>query len=138
LSLALVIPALAAPDINLDIPVSGQVFNPCNGEIVTFSGVDHFTAHLTLTTSGGFHLGEHDNVHVTATGDLGNSYIGNQEDDLVLNGTVGVEETSPFSFAEIGQGSAPNFDEHEILHITVTPNGMVSAFFDHFTATCHG
>lgn len=36
------------PKTNNDIPVSGAVINPCNGEIVTFGGVDHFTARLTI------------------------------------------------------------------------------------------
>jgi hypothetical protein len=128
----------AASVINLDIPVNGTVFNPCNGENVTFTGVDHFTAHLTFGTSGSFHLGEHDNIHVTAVGDQGNTYVGNQEDALIENGRIGIELTEPLSFSEISQGAAPNFEEHLLLHLTVNANGSLTAFVDHFTATCQG
>jgi hypothetical protein len=138
-ALALVMPALAATVINIDIPISGTgVLNPCNGEILTFSGVDHFTLHLTLDNSGGFHADAHDNIHVTATGDQGNTYVGNQEDNNPFNGKVGFETTFTLTFSEISQGSAPNFVVHEVFHITVHPDGTVTAFFDHFTATCRG
>lgn len=60
--------ATAAVVLNVHIPVSGAVFNPCNGETVTFSGIDYFTASVTLDAAGGFHSVAHDNIHVTATG----------------------------------------------------------------------
>ena len=124
--------------INVDIPVSGTVFNPCNGETVTFSGVDHFTARVTFDGAGGFHLATHDNIHVTATGSLGNSYEGNQEDNNEVNGRVGVEQTFVLTFSEISEGSAPNFEVHVLQHITVNANGTVTSFVDHFTANCRG
>src|SRR6185437_15552081 len=83
--------AVAAVVINTAIPVSGAVFNPCNGETVTFNGVDHFTASIVFDGAGGFHADQHDNVHVTATGSLGNSYEGNQEDTFIFNGRLGFE-----------------------------------------------
>lgn len=128
--------AIAAEITNMDIPVSGTVFNPCNGETVTFSGVDHFTASVTLDRAGGFHISYHDNIHVTATGDQGNTYVGNQEDNFQINGRVGYEETETLVFSEISKGSAPNFEVHAIFHITVHPDGTVTAFVDHFTAIC--
>jgi hypothetical protein len=137
-ALALVMPAWAATVTNIDIPVSGQVFNPCNGEIVTFSGVDHFTAHVTLDNSGGFHADTHDNIHVTATGDQGNTYVGNQEDNNPFNGKVGFETTSTLTFSEISKGSAPNFVVQAVFHITVNPDGTVTAFVNNFTTTCRG
>jgi hypothetical protein len=38
----------------------------------------------------------------------------------------------------ISKGSAPNFDEHLISHITVNADGTVTVFFVHLTETCHG
>jgi len=121
-----------------DIPLSGAVFNPCNGETVTFSGVDHFTAQVTLNGAGGFHADFHDNIHVTATGSLGNEYEGNQEDNGPLNGRVAMEQTLPFTFSEISKGSAPNFEVHALQHITVNANGTVTVFFSNFTSSCRG
>lgn len=130
--------AVAAIVANVHIPVSGAVFNPCNGETVTFSGIDHFTATVTLDGAGGFHMTSHDNVHVTATGSLGNSYEGNQEDNFEFNGRVGVEQTFVLTFSEISKGSAPNFEMHILQHITVNANGTVTAFVDNITSNCRG
>ena len=124
--------------LNIDIPVSGAVFNPCNGETVTFDGVDHFTIQLTLDGAGGFHAKTHDNIHVTATGSLGNSYEGNQEDNNEFNGKVGFEQTFGVTFSEISKGSAPNFEQHFLQHITVNANGTVTVFFTNFTSNCRG
>lgn len=128
--------AAASVVVNIDIPVSGAVFNPCNGETVTFTGVDHFTMSLTFDGAGGFHANAHDNVHVTATGSLGNSYEGNQEDNNPFNGRVGVEQTFGLTFSEISTGSAPNFEQHILEHITVDANGRVTAFFSNFSSNC--
>ena len=130
--------AVAAVLTQLRIPVNGAVFNPCNGETVTFSGIEHFIASETSNGGGGFHLAERDNIHVTATGSLGNSYEGNEEDSFELNGRFGVEQTIPQTFSEISNGSAPNFEVHSLFHITVNPNGTVTAFVDNFTASCRG
>lgn len=131
-------PAWAAQVTNITFPVSGTVFNPCNGEVVTFSGEAHLTASVTLDGSGGFHTDTHVNVHVTATGNLGNTYVGNQESNFVFNGSVGTEVTLTFTFSEISQGSAPNFVIHALFHITINPDGTVTAFVSNFTATCLG
>jgi hypothetical protein len=128
----------ASVTVNVRIPISGAVFNPCNGETVTFSGIDHFTIHVTFDGAGGFHADAHDNIHVTATGNLGNSYEGNQEDNNPFNGRVGFEQTFGLTFSEISEGSAPNFEVHVLQHITVNPNGTVTVFFSNFSSNCRG
>jgi len=130
--------AAAAVIVNVKIPISGAVFNPCNGETVTFSGIDHFTMHVTFDGAGGFHSKAHDNIHVTATGSLGNSYEGNQEDNSPFNGRVGLEQTFGVTFSEISTGSAPNFEVHLLQHITVNANGTVTVFFSNSTSNCRG
>jgi hypothetical protein len=130
--------AAASVVLNVDIPLSGAVINPCNGETVTFSGVDHFTIHLTFDGAGGFHADAHDNIHITGTGSLGNSYEGNQEDNNPFNAKVGLESTFGLTFSEISKGSAPNFEVHILQHITVNANGTVTVSFSNFTANCRG
>ena len=132
------VPAWAAVQTNITVPVSGTVINPCNGETLNFSGSAHFNSSVTLSGSGGFHLAQHDNIHVTATGDQGNTYVGNEEDSFELNGTVGIEETATDIFTEISRGSAPNFVQKAVFHVTVNPNGTVTAFVNDFTAQCRG
>jgi hypothetical protein len=121
---------------NNNVPVSGAVINSCNGETVTFNGIDHFVATVTLDSSGGFHLFEKDNVHVTATGSLDNSYEGNEEQRMQLNGRVGMVQTNVMTVTVIGLGSAPNFVVHALEHITVNANGTVTAAISTFTSSC--
>lgn len=132
-------PVLAATVTNLDVPVSGVVVNPCNGENVAFNGVDHVSAQVTNTNSG-YHVAIHDNIHVTANGDLGNTYVGNQEDysNLNLSFTKGAESTSPLSFSEISLGAAPNFLESAVFHITFNAAGVLTAYVTNFTTSCLG
>ena len=136
--LMIAVKAMAAVTTNIDIPINGAVFNPCNGETVTFTGVDHFTAQVTLDGAGGFHMDFHDNIHVTATGDQGNSYEGNQEDNGPLNGRVAMEQTLPLTFSEISKGPAPNFEVHALQHITINANGTVTVSINTFTSSCRG
>ncbi len=138
LLVVLIVPARAAVVTKLDIPLAGIVFNPCNGEMVVFTGIDHIIERVTLDNSGGFHASFHDNIHVTASGDQGNSYVGNEEDNSVFNGRIGFVDTSISTFSEISKGSAPNFVIHALLHQTVLPDGRVTAFINNFTASCRG
>lgn len=117
--LLITVSAMARVAVNAHIPVNGAVFNPCNGETVTFSGIDHFLTSVTLDGTGGFHAVSSDNIHATATGSLGNSCQGNQEVTSVFKGHVGVEQTFGLTFSEISEGSAPNFEVHLVEHITV-------------------
>ena len=121
---------------HVGFPISGTVFNPCNGETVTFSGVFNAVFAVTLDGNGGFHSMYNDQIHVTATGSLGNSYEGNEEDHSPLTGRVGVEQTFSSTFSEISKGSAPNFEQHSLFHITVNPDGTVTAFVTNFTSAC--
>jgi hypothetical protein len=140
IAILILIPAmsLASQIINVDIPISGAVMNPCNGETLTFSGVDHFVATLTFDARGGIHVISHDNIHVTASGSDGNSYEGNQEVNNEFNAKFGVENTLVFTFSEISKGSAPNFEMNILEHITVNPNGTVTVFFSNMSANCRG
>ena len=125
--------AAASVFLNFDMPVSGTVLNPCNGETVTFSGIDHFTFIIDGT---GLIL--RDNIHVTAIGSLGNSYEGNTEDINQFGDRVGAEGTTVSTIRLISTGSAPNFEMDQVVHVTVNPNGTVTADAGHFTSNCRG
>jgi hypothetical protein len=40
------------------------------------------------------------------------------------------------NFRIIGQGSGNNFLIHENFHVTINPNGTVTAFVDNFSVDC--
>lgn len=140
---ALALPVLASADVifNGTVPISGTVTNPCNGELVDFSGTLHEVISETFDSSGGIHFDDHFNIHVTATGETtGTNYVGNQEEHLTENFNSGgsITVTEPFTFSEISKGSAPNFIEHALYHVTVNPDGTVTSFIDTYSAECRG
>jgi hypothetical protein len=141
----LVTSASAAQVSNIDYQFSGSTVNPCNGENVTFSEVDHFTLNVTYGANGRVNVSDHDNIHITGVGDQGNTYVANSEDHFVLNGQINnngqIEGvlTSSFDFAWISQGSAPNFESHALVHVVVHPDGTATANVEHFPpSTCRG
>ena len=131
-------PAWAAQVTNITFPISETVFNPCNGEVVTLSGEEHMTESVTLDGSGGFHMDIHGNLNVTGSGNQGNKYVGNQDSNFQMNGRVGVEFTVTGTFSEISLGSAPNFVLHDLVHITVNPDGTVTSSIFIISPECQG
>jgi|SRR5215469_17277931 len=128
----------AASVVNVSIPISGALISPCNGATITYSGSDHSVFSIMSDGAGGFHVVEHDNIHVTATDDQGNSYVGDQSVNNTFNARVGVENTFLFTLTLITQGSAPNVQQIFVSHITINANGTVTAFFTHVGANCPG
>src|SRR5438132_5055173 len=68
--------AWAAPDrsstVNIEVPVSGTVLNPCNGESVSWQGTAHFVVHQTVTSNGYETLSGHVNFQgLQGQGSLG-------------------------------------------------------------------
>src|SRR6266566_3541413 len=136
-ALVLTVPAWAATVTNIDIPFNTTLFNPCNGESVTLSGIAHELSQVTFNGSGGFHLEAHFNGNLTGTGTLGNTYVGNLEENVVRNGpSLGVSDrvfTHTFTTRLISEGLAPNFLTSVLGHFTVNPDGTTTVSFDNFT-----
>ncbi|MGI0029906.1 MAG: hypothetical protein ACREAQ_09390 [Nitrososphaera sp.] len=118
------------------------VFVPCAdggaGELVRLSGSLHDLFHVTDTGKGKFILHFHDNPQgVVGTGlSTGDKYQGTG----VTRGTEvvasGVAETFVNNFKIIGKGTDNNFRVHENFHMTVNPDGTVTAFHDNFSVEC--
>lgn len=120
-------PAAAEVVTNVRTPIAGTIVNICNGENVDYAGEEHFVFRATVDGSGGIHLGIHQNIHVSGTGQTtGAKYSGSQQDNEHVN-LVGAQNLSlNFSFKLIGQGKVPNLVVHETVHITVNANGDVT------------
>jgi hypothetical protein len=112
---------------------------PCNGEVVTVSGTEHNTFQITFDGTGDSHLDMNDNfVDVTGTGSFGNTYQIPSAVQNSFNARLGFEETLTETFNVISQGSAPNFLLDIDAHITVHPDGTVTALHDTASTTCRG
>jgi hypothetical protein len=130
---------------NAEIPIDFIVFVPCAnggaGEPVDISGSLHDLFHITVDDSGGVHVKAQDNPQgVQGVGEVtGTSYQGTGVTQEYFNeGSGGLPFLFTFvnNFRIIGQGPDNNFTVHETTHVTVNPNGTVTAFVDNFSATC--
>lgn len=127
---------------NVKVPINISVFVPCAaggaGEVVNLSGTLHVLFHTTIDASGGFHstfLSQPQGVSGTGL-TTGDKYQGTGESQSTFNGKVGFESTFVSNFKIIGQGPGNNFLVHENFHVTVNPNGEVTAFVDNFSVEC--
>ena len=126
-----------------DFPVDETDFVPCAaggaGEEVHLTGKIHVVIHSTLDGAGGAHVKLHaSDQGISGTGlTTGDKYQRTGATNIELNGKVGVEETAGATFNFIGQGgNENNFLVHVLFHITVNPNGSVTAFVDILNVEC--
>jgi len=119
--------------INERIPVDFEDFVPCasdgEGEVVHLTGELHFSFHVTLDSAGGAHIKVHSNTEgLIGTGlTTGDKYQGKDLIHFNLNVKEGVQSTQISTFHIIGQGNANDFLAHVTLHITIHPDGTVTA-----------
>jgi len=115
--------------------------NVCVGETIHFTGLIHFTNHITQDASGGLHTVTHFNfIDVQGTGLVSE---GQYRLPQALNGTIHsnsggfpIVQTEEVSSQVIGQGQLPDFRSHFLLHITINENGDSTAVVDGATAEC--
>ncbi len=138
-ALMLVLPAFADTVSNTTETVNFTIVNACNGEVVAVTVTFHDVYRVTLDSSGGFHLGSHENDYGSGVGSLGNKYQINATFNNKFNGNVGQEETATAKIFFVSQGSAPNdLDVKNDYHLTVNPDGTVTSFHDNFRSECLG
>jgi hypothetical protein len=118
-------------------PVIGELVVCDDGVLTVTAGVFQIAVHETLTPSGAYHLIVEGNAQgVKAVAPTGATYQIPGGFWMEVNVTPGAtNETVTGVFNAIGQGSAPNFTSHSVVHTTVDANGNVTASVDHLTAT---
>ena len=109
----------------------------CGGTTIFLQAEWHTLFALTFDGAGGVHAKFHINVQGQGSDPAtGVDYVANQTENDELNLKVGVEETFTLHYNLIAKGQAPNALLMEDFHITITPNGDVSSFHDHFRIVC--
>ena len=110
------------------------------GEAIQLSGTLLAVFSFTETSSGNVQVGFHFNPQgITGTGlTTGASYhaTGVTRGTTTTRATGGISDTFVNSFKIIGQGSAPNFLETDVIHVTVNANDEVTASVDHSSIRC--
>lgn len=124
------------------IPFTSNLFNPCNGDQVTFSGNLHVTNSMTFDASGGTHLKTHINYqNVTGTGiPSGLTYNVRTVINEVVNDSDGPQSTATVisTVKLIARGPALDFFLRTVLHVTVNANGETTSTVNEVSIECRG
>ena len=112
----------------------------CNGDTVHLSGSLEDVFQVTATPSGGFMLGFHDNPQGVTGVDLVTGTVfhatGLTRDRFIAVPSGGFTDTSVNRFHIQATTGDQSFIVSETFHITVTPDGKVTAYVDNFSSTC--
>jgi hypothetical protein len=127
---------------NETIAFSDSRINPCNGDIVAFSGNIHLVNHVTTDAAGGTHVETHVNYsNVEGLGSpSGATYrvVTTRNTSYNDSATPQSEMTVIQVINLIGQGSVPNFRLFMTFHITVNANGQTTSTVSNVSTQCSG
>jgi hypothetical protein len=137
--------ALAAPlGAQAGTTVEKQTFDTtfpiCNGDLIHLSGTLVAVISETATPSGGEVLAFHFQPQGVTGVDLVTGTVFHATGltrDLIVNSPAGGStETFVNRFHIQATGGAESYIVSELFHVTVTPDGTVTVFFDNFSSTC--
>jgi hypothetical protein len=115
-------------------------FEICNGDLIHLSGTLLAVFSETATPSGGEVLAFHFQPQGVSGVDLVTGTVfratGLTRDLIVNSPPGGSTETFVNQFHIQATGGAQSYIITELFHVTVTPNGTVTVFFDNFASTC--
>jgi hypothetical protein len=123
-------------------PIDILVYVPCAaggaGEEVLLTGNLHEVFTFTFNSAGGvlFSVIDHPQGISGMGSTTGDKYQATGETRFTFTARVGSEQTFVNNFKIIGQGSGNNLLIHETFHVTVNPDGTLTAFVDNFSAEC--
>jgi hypothetical protein len=110
------------------------------GEAIQLSGTLLAEFSFTGTSSGNVEIGFHFNPQgITGVGlTSGATYhaTGETLGTTTIRANGGISDTFVNNFKIIGEGSAPNFLETDVIHLTVNANGVVTATVEQSMIRC--
>ena len=116
---------------NVRAPIDVTFVNPCTADTIEFTGTIHLLAGEASDGSGGFHLHIDDNVSgVTGVGvPSGTVYhgVGGDWFEANVRPPFPVVLTATDVFGLISVGASSNLVANATFHITVNPDGTVTA-----------
>ena len=113
----------------------------CSGGTVTLSGDLMLLSHFNSDANGGFH--DHLSVDwrnvkgLSATG-VGYHAVSGLHENLNLNSSGTLSETFVDQMVLVSGGGGENLLVQSRFHVTITPNGEMTAFVSRFTERCVG
>jgi hypothetical protein len=144
LLVAVVVPAAASAEVTCTTISTTQPFTrlltaPCLGEPVLLEGTVHVVLHTTVDANGGTLTTRHTQpMGVTGVGLVsGTTYHATGVTERVTNaGPPPSEFTIVNNFNIIGEGDAPNFLVHQLVHVTINANVDLTAEVDQDEVEC--
>lgn len=139
--------ALASTDVvtfpvRFSIRPSGQAaIQACVGEAVNFAGTALLVAHQTNLSDGSTLL---DMIHLNPQGAVATGtstgvtfrLVGGESNQVISIPAGTLAATFEANLIAIGPGSANSFLAHILQHITIAPDGKITALVDVFSADC--
>jgi hypothetical protein len=137
---ALAAPVSAQATTTVERVTFEDTFLLCNGDPIHLSGTLLAVISETATPSGGLVVA----IHFQPQGVTGVDQVtgtvfraGGLTRDLIVNSPPGgTTETFVNRFHIQATRGAESYIVSELFHVTVTPDGTVTVFFDNFTSTC--
>jgi hypothetical protein len=137
---ALAAPVSAQATTTVERVTFEDTFLLCNGDPIHLSGTLLAVISETATPSGGLVVA----IHFQPQGVTGVDQVtgtvfraGGLTRDLIVNSPPGgTTETFVNRFHNQATRGAESYIVSELFHVTVTPDGTVTVFFDNFTSTC--
>ncbi|HEX7318370.1 MAG TPA: hypothetical protein VF297_30975 [Pyrinomonadaceae bacterium] len=127
---------------NETVAFTSTLFNPCNGDTVTFSGNMNVVNTLTVDGNGGTHLKTHTNYqNVTGTGTpSGISYNVRTVSNEVTNDNDGPQYNATVisTVKLIAHGPSLDFYLRVVMHVTVNANGETTSSVQESNFECRG
>ncbi len=131
-------PSLALYD-NVRVAFSGVATGCPGSEDVLVSGTEHDLFTAAIDQNGAAHLNGHVTFNFTGTGMVsGREYVGREQFTLDQTASsAGLRTiTQIFHAALIAKGEGPTIRIQGVFHLTVTPNGDVTASVDSIRQEC--
>jgi hypothetical protein len=110
-------------------PLGGTVGSSCAAELVDVTGSVHVVQHTTNNAQGIRQM-VHLNVDGIGVGQIsGEHYVFTQTSNEVFNrhDTSALEFTTTETIHVIRSGPGDNFRLHAVIHVTITPDGTITA-----------
>lgn len=138
-------PTLSAATTSVQMPFSQVNVVPCAaggaGESVLLSGTLHVVSGVTLDNAGGVHLTIHfqpqgaTGVGLT-TGDVYQANGLTRQGQNVNSGGLPLTLSFVNNFRLVGPGPGNNLQVHQVTHITINENGLITSIVTQSNTTC--
>jgi hypothetical protein len=116
--------------------------NPCYpGDVINFNGNIHIVLTSTVDSSGGAHVTQGLNSHMTGRSiTTGTNYGSNEKNERSWyeGAPLPAVHSETYDLLFVSRSNTPNYVLHMTVHTTVNSNGTPTAVVDNWRMDCQG